>query len=311
MKKFILLLIIPLLSFGQITTTKIVKKKIAEPEPYDSLKNFLGKNPENYIGQDLYLRGTWESSQKFGYRGFLNDYMKDNIDDGNVYKCCSESSKYSSNYEKLHGKYFTVLDVINHPKAKSNPALYGDEFFLYLQEKESKDKLYYNYSSNLSASFPFATVGYFVKLKEIYLNKSFVFKHTGTFTDITTGEVITPPVGTTWTCVDVTIDEENHWIGLVLENSKNEKIFKNMAQFERVPNAVFPLSIAKDYEERFSLENWHLILLKKIKVGFTKEMVELSWGSPKSINRSSTGDQWVYSNQYVYFDNSGIMTAFN
>ena len=44
----------------------------------------------------------------------------------------------------------------------------------------------------------------------------------------------------------------------------------------------------------------------------SKEMCELSWGKPKSINETITSgkksEQWVYSDNYLYFDN-GIVTA--
>lgn len=47
---------------------------------------------------------------------------------------------------------------------------------------------------------------------------------------------------------------------------------------------------------------------KKIKIGMTKEEVELSWGKPSDINRTvtqySTHEQWVYGKQYLYFEDN-------
>lgn len=59
-------------------------------------------------------------------------------------------------------------------------------------------------------------------------------------------------------------------------------------------------------------DDWQLILDGKVKIGMTKEMCDLSWGKPKSINETITSgkksEQWVYSDNYLYFDN-GILTA--
>jgi hypothetical protein len=51
-------------------------------------------------------------------------------------------------------------------------------------------------------------------------------------------------------------------------------------------------------------------LNSEIKIGFTEEMVKLAWGLPKKINRTSGLDQWVYENQYLYFNN-GKFEAYN
>ena len=76
MKKLLLILLcLPIIGFGQITTTKVAEKKEEiSIEPYDSLQNFLGKDLHRYIGQDFYLKGKAESLREYGYDGFLIDY---------------------------------------------------------------------------------------------------------------------------------------------------------------------------------------------------------------------------------------------
>ena len=38
-----------------------------------------------------------------------------------------------------------------------------------------------------------------------------------------------------------------------------------------------------------------------------KEALEIAWGKPDKINRSSYGsDQWVYNGQYVYIENGKV-----
>lgn len=51
-------------------------------------------------------------------------------------------------------------------------------------------------------------------------------------------------------------------------------------------------------------------------LGMTAEDVRRSWGSPKTINRSASGEQWVYPldeyrSRYVYIDNYGCFTYWN
>ena len=63
-------------SYGQITTTKVAKKKSPiSTKAYDSLNNFLGKDVYKYIGQDLYLKGKSERFRKYGYDNFVIDYQ--------------------------------------------------------------------------------------------------------------------------------------------------------------------------------------------------------------------------------------------
>lgn len=51
-------------------------------------------------------------------------------------------------------------------------------------------------------------------------------------------------------------------------------------------------------------------------IGMTGDDVRQSWGTPSSINRTASGQQWVYPldeyrSRYVYIDNSGCFTYWN
>lgn len=52
---------------------------------------------------------------------------------------------------------------------------------------------------------------------------------------------------------------------------------------------------------------------QKIKIGMTPEQAILSWGKPKKINKSvgswGVNEQWVYGDQYIYFEN-GKLSSF-
>ena len=159
-------------SFGQITMTKVAPKvEQIENTPYDSTQNFLGKDVYKYLGQELYLIAKVESLRKYGYDGFYTDYNKGKYDNG-VYKCCDS---YNSKYDDLNGKYFKVLEIIKPPKTPESDIIYGIKSFLKLEEKASKDIVYFEYGSKYEHSFPFIVVGFFEKQKALTIGEEFVF----------------------------------------------------------------------------------------------------------------------------------------
>lgn len=65
--------------------------------------------------------------------------------------------------------------------------------------------------------------------------------------------------------------------------------------------------------QRWRPEYTEAAIARKVVIGMNAEMVEAAWGSPQSINRtttrSGTREQWVYgSGHYVYLDN-GVVRA--
>ena len=311
------------LFFSQITTTKIINNE--EPKisiVYDSSLNFLGKDVLLYKGQELYLIGKSESSREYGYSGFIIDFKKGSGSLKNTYQpIIPEDKKYieydiggKSIYDSLAGKYFKVLDIYEHPKSKEEKYLYGTKYYLALEEKESGKKLYFEYDSKSEYSFPFIVLGYFEKIKKNFIGKSYVIS-TNYFEDskeISTGNIIHNRPGQKWTCIDLTIEEKYYNLSLILKNDLEEKV---LADYEYLfkkggKNQVYTWKKAEIYKTKFGLVNWHIILDREVKIGFTEEMVILAWGEPNSINRASYGDQWVYDDQYLYFEN-GKLKAFN
>jgi hypothetical protein len=302
-------------NYGQITTTKVAPKvEQIKIVPYDSTENFLGKNVYAYIGQELYLIGKHKSLRDFGYTGFVKDYTKDKHNKSNVYK---PNFNLNTKYDELAGKYFNVLDVMKHPKATDNELLYGDKYFLKLQEKENKDVVYFEYDSQVGPLFPFVVSGYFTKLKHIQKDKEYIIRGkdwigSGTMTDLKSGIPVsnfTP--GSTWKCVDITIEEQYYTLSLVLQNEKGEQIPLGVDNAKN-PFWVFEASMAEEYKKDFGEENWQRILEGKVKIGMTKKMCELSWGKPKKINETITSgnksEQWVYRDNYLYFENDILIT---
>jgi hypothetical protein len=181
-----------------------------ENTSYDSTQNFLGKEVNKYLGQELYLKGKAESSRPFGYEGFYTDYKKgkDNImilknplSDNGVYKCCYF---FNSRYDSLAGKYFKVLEIIKHPKAEEDKSLYGTKSYLKLQEKTSDDIVYYEYDNKFYFNFPFIVVGFFEKLKKKCIGQSYVYGKKS------------------WECTDIIVEEEYYNLSMILKD-KNRK----------------------------------------------------------------------------------------
>jgi hypothetical protein len=316
MKKLISLsiLITSTIGFSQITTIKVAEKKDnVDNSIYDSTQNFLGDNVFKYIGQELYLKGQSESLRKYGYDNFLLDYTKEK-GEKNTYKCCDG---FNSKYNDITNKYFVVLDVIKSPKAKENETLYGRRYFLKLKEKESNDIVYYQYDSKYDKhSFPFIVVGFFDKQKKLLLGKSFVFadKTLKKKRDINTGKEITIKTGDVWICKDLTIEEVYFSLSVVVENSlgENTTIMHGSVSGEYSYGRSYEINQAEDYKNRFGKDNFTKILEGNVSIGMTKEMCKLSWGEPTKINETinSNGktEQWVYSNNYLYFDGDKLTT---
>ena len=317
MKKIVSLLLVALItlgSIGQITTTKVspATSKIDE-SPYDSSENFVGKSVNKYLTQELYLTGKSKVLRNYGYDGFTTDYRKSKFDKGSVYKCCDG---YNSRYDDLNGRYFKVLQVINHPKASENESLYGDKFYLKLEEKESKDIVYFEYSSK--SAFPFIVVGFFEKKKRLLLGQEFIFTDrilkvsTGGGLDITTGNPLKANTGERWKCIDLTIEERYYDLALVVVSPSGEKTTISYESIFDMDNNAFTPTQVDRYISEFGPDKFNKILQGKVSIGMTKEMCILSWGKPNTINETITAgkksEQWVYKDNYLYFDN-GVLTT--
>lgn len=284
------------IGWGQIKTTNVAEPKEEIRVVYDSSKVFLEYEPKGYEGEILYLVGKSESLREYGYRDFLIDYTKSSFDKNNQFR--------GGSYELLAGSYFEVIEVI-----KSSII----EFYLKLEDTETGDICYFKYNPKYRHSFPFIPVAYFNYVSNYYIGKRIVTRGSNWLSsdkpmcDMNTGLLVEFETGTIWTIVDVAIEEQYYRLSLILENSKGEKI--PFTQIENLPYSNHAL-LYEDLKSYEGTEEYDLIINGKVRAGFTEEMVKMSWGEPEKINRSSGGDQWVYSNQYLYFEN-GIMTAFN
>lgn len=185
-------------------------------------------------------------------------------------------------------------------------------------------------------------VGYYEKLKQKYIGKSFIYtgraKGKGcqfitepsldhSAIDTKTKQIINLRDKSEWQCTDIQLvdDEVTMQLYAILTNSDGNEIkarirnifltkgetnaaffscFMDKNEFERWKNSIV---------EKYGLEYALLIIKKKVKIGMTDKMCIEAWGEPDSKNRTVLNgketEQWVYkTNSYLYFDN-GILTA--
>jgi|WetSurMetagenome_2_1015567.scaffolds.fasta_scaffold06003_7 hypothetical protein len=95
-----------------------------------------------------------------------------------------------------------------------------------------------------------------------------------------------------------------------LEKIKSELDLKNEIVLEVIPEVERKDSLFAKYKKTIFINT---IINKKVKIGMTKNMVLDSWGEPDDINRSvgswGVHEQWVYGENYLYFEN-GKLTSF-
>jgi len=293
MKKIYLIIFLALFSI-----TLFAQKETVPTFAYDSTANFLGKNAIGYTGQELYLKGLDKSSQSFGYSGFILKYKKDDDllnDEKNIYK---PNDNYNSRYEDLAGKYFHVLEVIRHPKAKTDTKDYSDEFYLKLQELSSGDIIYYKYNAEADYTFPFLVKGFFEKQKELLTGKEYVISDDilKMSRNLVTNKALAFTTGQTWKCTDVTMDNTTNELSLVLQNAKG---IKTAVPYSSTLNnksikKVYTVAEASALTRKYNVNNFRRILQNKIRVGMTKEMTRLAWGEPTEIKENGNTEQWFY-----------------
>lgn len=298
------------LNFAQISSIKTAEQKPKDPIAYDSLSNFLEVNYNRYLGQELYLIPKSETLRKYGYEGFLKDPYQSPYDEENVAYCCDGRN---SNHEKLQSSYFEVIETIKDPRSE-----FSGYAFLKLKFKGTEETTYFRYSKEYEHSFPFLVVGYYTKQKQIYSNNEVLIRpfpkieglDTRKIIDVETGDEIDLQLGEYVKCLDITIEEKYYETSFLLQRKNGQKFLFPLAAKDYDISRILLKDQAESFRKKFGDENWKTVLEEKIKIGFTEEMTRLSWGDPIEINRSSTSDQWVYDDQYLYFEN-GKLTAFN
>ncbi|MCU0224288.1 MAG: hypothetical protein MUF27_09485 [Acidobacteria bacterium] len=314
-----LLLLIGLALFSSAGSGQIPTRTVApptdtsKPPSFDGSRNFMGKAVIAYLGQDLFVPCLPPELREYGYRDFYT-------------RCCglavppheivyAMNDNYASSIEALAGRTFTVLEVIPHPKAVTDPLLYGSKFFFKLSAKDRPETLYFEYNAKYEHSFPFIVMHYFETQKAAFAGHAFITRgrnwiDSGPMLDIKTGKPVRFPPGEAWSVVDLVIEDRFCTLAVILRNSLGEEVPLPLTNIEKQKWA-FSKEDADRYAERFGAETWAKILAGSVAIGMTAEQAELAWGEPESehetIVEGKAVQQWVYKgNQYLYVEKGKV-----
>ena len=320
MKKLFIILLLGLTAqtlLCQISSIKFDENQTPEYiPPYDSIDV---KDLRSLIGQTLFLKPT----QKAIENGYYTTVLKTGTNtDAKVYMPNHTYSCFTS--IDAAGKYFDIIDYLEIRKSSKSI----DKFFK-MVETQSLDTVYLSVDYiKFTRLCDFLIVGNYVKCKQLYIGKDFMFKDYSRIVapifSLSNGQKIETdiPVNTDFHCTDVTFIENDYYdMVCVLHNDDYgdifiiEYAFKN--QFQSKDEYLEEINKEKQRKKqiiaKYGQHNGQLILNGEVEVGFTKEMCIESWGKPIDINttRGSWGvsEQWCYSyDRYLYFEN-GILTS--
>jgi len=335
-KKLIFIsLIISANMFSQITKLKVEpdKSNVEATIIYDSLSNINSKNAFQHIGQTIYLKENKLAKERGGYLSLL--YCNPIFESYNnkLYKSIrpKDGSRYDVNdYEALKGKSFYVNRIIfnNNTEYSSDKK----KFLLELIETESKDKVYLLTEEYINRFDDFITLGYFEKLKKLYIGKEYYYLNNrlpgseeGGLNDIVNGlDRKDIPKGTKLKCVDVSLEDgQYNEIIVIFENPQFGKFFIYLyklltghMKLETLEEHNARIAYNNKLIKKYGQQNSKLIIEGKVRIGFTKQMCIESWGEPEEINKTSGSygvhEQWVYGNgNYLYFENGVLRTIQN
>jgi hypothetical protein len=298
---FIVIIFSYSVAYSQITSTKSADAKLEKiVTSLDSSKNHFGKDVMQYLNRKVYLNHKAESLRKYGY--------------DKIYDYLPEEEDYDEyDYDEVAGKYYNVIDVI-----PAKGTFSQSKYYLKMVQEKNGKIYYYQYDTNSDAFFNLILVDHFEWLKKKYIGTKIYSKGTNPFGnrdgafDYATGKKVDFSAGTEWTIKDVTIEEKYFSLAFVIENNKNDKLLIETRWLD-YPKWLLLEENYKYIQEKYP-EYLESVLNKKLKIGMPKDIVILSWGKPEKINKSVYGniikEQWVYNNQYLYFED-GILTAAN
>lgn len=102
-----------------------------------------------------------------------------------------------------------------------------------------------------------------------------------------------------------TNDGKTGFLDVNVSGTNISKTLKDNFRFKDYFYEVNPRT-TYDWKEKV----WNAIERESVFVGMTKEQVKISWGEPENINKTiatyGTREQWVYSSNYLYFEENKL-----
>ena len=293
---------------AQIKSFSAAKPIIKEKEreiTYDSTRNFVWKDVEELLGQELYAIPQPEKLQKYGYTYFYKEYNR-----------TKDNSYYTKTYELYAGKTFIVDSILPRPYDFSK---YWKNYpVLKLREKNEGSVYYYLYNPRDFQMFPFIIMGFYEKEKTQCVGKKLVIKKNKNpwasyyeerdvpIHDVITGLQLEIDPYDIWTIKELIIDQHHGVLAYMITNKKDETLTVALTDVNDYHRLTGPCVLRYDDNLKSihdkQPEMYKRIMEGKIAIGMTKDMVLMSWGYPANVNDASFGDGWMYSTgQFLYF----------
>ena len=176
---------------------------VQNAQPYDSLTNVESRSFASLPGQTLYMHGAKNDS-----RGYYEVFFTGNFLDGEKQPVYQMDGVSVTPAKSVVGKYYEVLKVWTK----------GTGCCILLREKESGDEIYYNpYRYPLCMT----CLGFYEKLKR-YIGQAFFSLAKRVETE--DGQIITPPEGTEYHCMDIGLKMNSDGAFLIMEGADSVKV---------------------------------------------------------------------------------------
>ncbi|MBT9131511.1 MAG: hypothetical protein DDT32_01938 [Syntrophomonadaceae bacterium] len=308
-KKFLISLVF--ISIILLTITHAQQRSIGKVEkaPEKADESVLDIPVKQWMGKRFIFLEKWRVLQEFGYNLSLSKNFYSRRGKPGEFEV---ETTYNLKYDKFVGKTIRVIDV---------EKKYSDDIVTFVEE-ESNMKVYAKpYKGYIDG---IALLDDITKAKERWLGKTIYSKRRTITTyceEMDKHGDVKVKFGEPLKVIDI-------WWGLhsieplwvIVETTSKEKGFVSTAfswtniysdrWTEERPweNAFFEFNPKERY--KWSDEIWELIDNRKVRIGMNKEQVKLSWGKPEKINKDIyqglIREQWIYSSQYLYFDDDKL-----
>lgn len=312
----VLLTFLPLILSAQVTIQgPKVRIKETKAAVYDSLSNYLWREPEAYVGQRLWL--VPKKKAPGGHIGYLDFYKYRSGHNGEHYKPDMNYVIMGTPIDEIAGHSFQVLEVYPEKAGRSVR-------IMELYDEESRDTCYYEYSplSQLDVeygkkciNFPFIVYGYMEKTKKVHLGKQYVFNYEarGSLIDLKTGERSNNAPEGVWTCRDVLIfqlpDNPLYQTTCTLcykmVSAKGAVALLPDEQMTNV-NQVFPLSRANALKKKYGTYFYNAMLNGDVEIGMSEELVRIICGNPDDITDATIAGG---NRTHWYYENNSFLSA--
>ena len=215
-------------------------------------------------------------------------------------------------YAYLRGRYYTIADIEYEIEEDYFTGMFKLDELTFLLDNGEKKKTKWTISP-LFIDNHALIVGFYEKLKSLYLNTVFVYKERRQrqTKDVKTGELVGLK-GESWNCSDIQLVDNGLVVQLyaILTNENGNEILATFGaplydELDEDPTSLHYFMKKSDFmkrvamlSEKFGEEDANLIINNQIRIGMSKEMCLESWGEPIRISRITNSEraseQWIY-----------------